>query len=310
MFLSIVSPVYKAEEIIAELVSSVKEHCRSLQGDVEIILVNDASPDGTWNVMEQIAAENTNITCINFSKNFGQHAAINAGLATATGQYIIVMDCDMQHHPKYIPELVAKIQQGFDIVFTTTPKRQHSLFKNFISAIYHSVYNYLTELGSDYNYTTYSIASKKVIDVYKTLQETNSHYLPKLRWLGFRQTSIKISHMPRPSGGSSYTFKTMFIEGIKGLTSNSVKLLRLNVLVGLILSAISFLAIITIILLYFIHGFMPGWPSIAVLIMFSLGIILTSVGITGLYIGQTFEQVQQRPHYIISEIKKSNSCNA
>lgn len=305
MFLSVVSPVYKAEAVIAELVASIHQYCNEIEGGYEIILVNDASPDNSWSIIRQLATTANNITGINLSKNFGQHAAINAGLAAANGDYVIVMDCDMQHHPKYIPLLLQKMREGYDIVFTKTEKREHGFLKNLFSAVYHKVYNYLTELGSDYNYTTYSLASKKVIDVYKTLDENNSHYLPKLRWLGFRQTSVSIEHMARAAGKSSYSFKMLFIEAIKGLTSNSVKLLRLNVFAGLILSAVSFLAIIAIVIIYFVNGFMAGWASIAVLIMFSLGIILTSVGIAGLYIGQTFEQVKKRPQYIISDIVKN-----
>lgn len=304
MFLSVVSPVYKADAVIEELVKLINEYCSTIDGGFEIILVNDASPDNSWSVIKKLTEEHHHITGINLSKNFGQHAAINAGLAAAKGDYIIVMDCDMQHHPKYIPVLIEKMKEGYDIVFTTTAKRRHSFFKNILSALYHKVYNYLTELGSDYNYTTFSMASKKVMDVYKTLDESNSHYLPKLRWLGFKQASVQIEHFARPSGKSSYSFKMLFIEAIKGLTSNSVKLLRLNVFAGLILSAVSFLAILAIIIVYFVNGFMAGWASIAVLIMFSLGIILTCVGITGLYIGQTFEQVKKRPQYIISDIAK------
>ncbi len=301
MFLSVVTPVYKADGIINTLVNLVTEECRLIADKFEIILVNDGSPDNSWNTIKEIAMINKNVLGVNLSRNFGQHAAINAGLDIAKGDCVIVMDCDMQHHPKYIPELVNKIKEGYDIVFTTTTKRSHSLFKNILSAMYHRIYNYLTELGSNFNYTTYSIASKKIIDVYKTLDEYNSHYLPKLQWLGFKQTTIPIEHLKRENSKSSYNLKSLFIEGIKGLTSNSVKLLRLNVFAGLLLSAVSFIAIAVIIAMYFISGFLAGWASVTVLIMFSLGIILTSIGITGLYIGQTYEQVKKRPQYIISD---------
>ncbi len=301
MFLSVISPVYKADGIINTLVSLIAEECRLITQEFEIILVNDCSPDNSWDVIKTMALTNKNIVGVNLSKNFGQHAAIDAGLAIAKGDYIIVMDCDMQHHPKYIPQLVNKINEGYDVVFTTTAKRSHSYFKNILSAFYHRIYNYLTELNSNYNFTTYSITSKKIITVYKTLDEYNSHYLPKLQWLGFKQTSIPIEHLIRQNGRSSYNLKALFIEGIKGLTSNSVKLLRLNVFAGLLLSVVSFIAIAVIIAMYFINGFLAGWASITVLIMFSLGIILTSIGITGLYIGQTFEQVKKRPQYIVSD---------
>ncbi len=301
MFLSVVSPVYKADGIIDTLVNLITAECRLITDEFEIILVNDGSPDNSWEVLKSMAVTNKNIIGLNLSRNFGQHAAINAGLAIAKGDYVIVMDCDMQHHPKYIPQLVGKIKEGYDIVFTTTPKRAHSFFKNMLSGMYHRIYNYLTELDSNYNYTTYSIASKKIITVYKTLDEYNSHYLPKLRWLGFKQTAISIEHLVRENGKSSYNLKSLFIEGIKGLTANSVKLLRLNVFAGLLLSALAFVGIAVIIVLYFISGFLAGWASVTVLIMFSLGIILTSIGITGLYIGQTFEQVKKRPQYIVSD---------
>ena len=128
MFLSVVTPVYKADGIINTLVNLVTEECSSITEKFEIILVNDGSPDNSWAVIMEVALLNKNVVGINLSRNFGQHAAINAGLALAKGDCVIVMDCDMQHHPKYIPQLVNKIKEGYDIVFTTTAKRSHSFF--------------------------------------------------------------------------------------------------------------------------------------------------------------------------------------
>jgi dolichol-phosphate mannosyltransferase len=302
MFLSVVSPVYKADSIILKLVELINTECVALEIDFEIILVNDGSPDNSWNVITEICALHSNIIGINLTKNFGQHASINAGLAMAKGNYIIVMDCDLQHNPKYIPQLLKKIQEGSDIVFTVTSSRNHSGFKNIFSKFYHVVYNYLSELESNYNYTTYSILSARVLEKYKTINDYHSPYLPKLRWMGFKQAILEIEHNKRADGKSGYSVKKLFIQAINGITSHSTKLLRINIFVGLLFSVVSFIGIAYIVFVYFTRNFVVGWASIVTLILFSLGVLLTSIGIVGLYIGQTFEQVKNRPQYIVSDV--------
>lgn len=305
MLLSVISPVYKADAILPKLAELISNECYAIDTDFEIILVNDGSPDNSWNIIKEICKLNKKVTGINLSKNFGQHAAINAGLAIAKGDYIVVMDCDLQHHPKYIPELINKAKEGYDIVFTIVDNRKHTFFKNIFSKIYHLVYNYLAELDSNYNYATYSVISAKVLNQYKTLTDYHSHYLPKLRWMGFKQATLPIEHFKRENGKSSYTFKKLFIEAINAITSHSTKLLRINIFLGILISIISFIGIAYIIFIYFTQGFLVGWASIVTLVLFSLGILLTSIGVAGLYIGQTFEQVKKRPGFIIDSIYNS-----
>ena len=184
MFLSIVSPIYNAAAILPKLTELISKECDAMGVTFEIILVNDASPDNSWAVIQELCKSNVCVTGVNLSRNFGQHSAINAGLSVVTGEYIVVMDCDLQHHPKYIPDLIKKMKEGNDIVFTVVDNRQHSFFKNFFSRIYHHIYNYLAELNSDYKYATYSIISAKVLKEYKNINDYHSHYLPKLKWLG------------------------------------------------------------------------------------------------------------------------------
>lgn len=303
MLLSVVSPVYKADTLLPKLVELISAECEALDGaGYEIILVNDASPDNSWAVITGLCQANKKVTGVNLSRNFGQHAAINAGLSIAKGDYIIVMDCDLQHHPKYIPQLLAKAKEGYDIVLTATASRKHSFFKNMASKIYHGIYNYLAELDGNYNFSTYSIISAKVLQHYKKLKDQHSHYLPKLRWLGFKQAVLQTEHFRRPEGRSSYSLKKLFAEALNGISSHSVKLLRLNIFLGIILSLASFIGIIYIVAIYFTRGFLVGWASIATMILFSLGILLTSIGVLGLYLGQTFEQVKDRPNYVIDHI--------
>lgn len=307
MLLSVISPVYKADGILPKLTELISQECDAINIEYEIILVNDASPDNSWDAIKTICKSKKGVMGINLSKNFGQHSAINAGLSLAKGDYIIVMDCDMQHHPKYIPALIKKMQEGNDIVFTIVASRQHSGLKNFFSKIYHHVYNYLAELDSDYKYATYSIISSKVLKEYNSITDYHGHYLPKLKWLGFKQASIQIEHYKRESGKSSYTFKKLFIAALDGITSHSTKLLRLNVFLGVVISLVSFIGVGYIVFIYFTKGFLVGWASIATLILFSLGILLTSIGITGIYIGQTFEQVKKRPPFIIDSVYKETT---
>jgi len=302
--ISVVSPVYRASKIIPELIRRIKEEVSKITDNYEIVLVEDGSPDNSWEVIEASCHNDILVKGIKLSRNFGQHHAITAGIEQARGQYVIVMDCDLQDDPVYIANLYQKALDGYDIVFTRKTAREHSFFKNITANIFNKIFNYLIDnknYSANNNVGSYSLLTRKAADAFCTITEYQRHYLMVLRWLGFNSTYVEIEHKQRFEGKSSYTLSKLLAHAINGITSQSDKLLRINVTIGICLSLLSFLSIIIIIILYFVNGFMSGWASLITVILFSTGVLLTSIGISGIYIGKTFEQTKNRPKYLIDK---------
>ncbi len=302
MQLSVISPVYKAEDIVDELVSRITKAVSQITEDFEIILIDDCSPDSSWTKIKENCGKDKRIKGIKLSNNFGQQHAITAGLETSKGDYVIVIDCDLQDDPSYIPKLYEKIREGYEIVYTRVQNKTHSFLRNFYSYLFKVVLN----LFSDCNYIgknviSFSILSRKVVNAFCKIKDTQRHYLLLLRWLGFKHCYIDVIQNPRFSGNSSYSFLKLWEHAIDGIVSQSDKLLRLSISVGLSFSFLSMLFSVLLVVMYFIKGFKEGWTSLMVLILFTTGIILVSIGILGIYIGKILEQAKGRPLYIIDE---------
>lgn len=302
--ISVVSPVYKAEKIIDELVRRIEEEVGKITPYYEIVLVDDGGPDNSWQKIEENCRANVKIKGIKLSRNFGQHFAITAGIEHAKGDYVVVMDCDLQDDPVYIHQLYEKATQGFDIVFTNKKEREHSLLKNVTARAFNVIFNYLIdnkEWKAHSNVGSFSMLTRKAVNAFCAYNDYQRHYLMVLRWLGFDHTYVEIEHKKRFEGKSSYNFSKLLIHSINGITSQSDKLLRINVMVGLGLSFLSLLSILYILISYMFRSYMSGWASLIVVILFSTGILLTSIGITGIYVGKTFEQTKGRPKYLIDK---------
>ena len=301
--LSIISPVFQAEEIIDELIIRIEKELYKLDKVYEIILVDDGSLDSSWFKIKENSEKNKKIKGIKLSKNFGQAYAISAGLKECKGKCSIVIDCDLQENPKYISKLLEKYNEGYEIVLSIFKKRKHNFFKNLTSILYYGLLNFLLEDKSKriYQYGTFSLLSRNVIDTYTSINDYHRHYLSIVRWLGYKSANILIEHDKRFIGNSSYSFKGMLKLALNGIISQTDRLLRFSIYIGFLLSMIGFLSIVFILIKYFFDGFQAGWPSIAILIIFSTGLILISLGIVGIYIGKIFEQTKNRPLYIIEE---------
>lgn len=308
--ISVVSPVYRAGKIIPELVRRISEELSKITHFYEIVLVEDGSPDNSWEAIELACKLDTKVKGIKLSRNFGQHHAITAGLEQSKGLFVVVMDCDLQDDPAYIVQLYEQARDGYDIVFTRKQERKHGFFKNITASIFNRVFNYLIDnknYSADGNVGAFSMLTRKAVDAYCSITEYQRHYLMVLRWLGFNHTYVEIEHKERFEGKSTYTLSKLLAHAINGITSQSDKLLRLNITIGIALSLLSFLSILVIIILYFANGFMSGWASLITVILFSTGVLLTSIGISGLYIGKTFEQTKNRPLYLIDKfLNKDN----
>lgn len=301
MDLSIVSPVYKAEKILPELVKRITETCNSAGYSFEIILVEDHGNDRSWDVMVELAAAHPQVKGFKLSKNFGQHYAITAGINKACGDLVVIIDCDLQENPAYIPEMVQKAREGYNVVCTIKKNKNYSWYRRLTSDLFYKVLNGLSDVKLENNLGTMTLIDSKVRAEYLKISDYHRHSNLIFSWLGFNRGYVYVDHDERFEGKSSYSFSKLLKHAINGVISQSDKLLRWSITAGLVMFISSLLGVAYIIIRSFFHTFALGWPSIVVLILFTTGIILFMLGITGIYIGKIFEQVKGRPLYIISE---------
>tara|TARA_Y100000385_G_scaffold291989_1_gene375544 strand:- start:153504 stop:154421 length:918 start_codon:yes stop_codon:yes gene_type:complete len=299
MKISVVSPVYGAEKIIPELVRRIKSVLEKITQEYEIVLIEDGSPDKSWEAIELACKKHTEVIGIKLSRNFGQHYAITAGIEKSTGDVIVLMDCDLQDDPKSIASLIEQYKKGFDIVFTKRAMRKHSLFKKVSAALFNSLFRYVGNKEFDVDAGTLVLFSKSVRTAFLSINDADRLYLQLLKWVGFNKTFVTVPHNDRFEGESSYSFSRLLNVALQGYTSFSNKLLHITIILGTLIALASFFAILVIVVMYFYNGFQSGWASLITAIFFSTGLILLNMGVVGLYVGKIFNQTKNRPLYII-----------
>ena len=299
--LSVVAPVYKCGDCIPELHRQLVAALESV-GSFEIILVNDGCPANSWEFVRAAAAADNRVKGINLSRNFGQHYAIAAGLHHSRGNWVVVMDADLQDRPVEIPNLYRKALDGFDIVYALREGRRDPWTKRMLSRAFSIVYNLLSDVRIDPKACNFSIASRPVIDAYCRLKELNRSYHLFLRWLGFRTAYITVEHSERFSGSSAYSLRRGFLLAIESITSQSNKPLILAIRGGFLMSGSAFLLGFIFVLRFLMYSIgVQGWTSVIVSIYFVGGLLLANMGVIGLYLGKVFNEVKQRPLYVIQE---------
>lgn len=300
--ISIVSPVYKGEKMVAELVRRNVESVSTITEDYEIILVNDASPDNSWEEIVKQCKSNPKVKGINLSRNFGQHYAITAGLHYAKGDWAVVMDCDLQDQPEEIPNLYKKAQEGFDIVYARRAVRKDKFFKRFSSTLFHWVYNQLSGLNTNKAIANFGIYNQCVIEEFNEMPERARSFPSLVRYLGFKDTAIDVEHAERAEGKSSYNLYKLFKLSFDVIVSNSNKPLRMAVGFGFGMAAISFLlALYNVIAKWTGIIQVSGYTTTVFSIWFVGGLLLFVMGILGLYIGKIFDQVKGRQLFIVRD---------
>jgi glycosyltransferase involved in cell wall biosynthesis len=300
--ISIVVPVYGCSLALGELYKRVKETITKMDLDFELILVNDASPDNSWEVITEIANHDSKVIGIKLSRNFGQHKAITAGLNHSKGDYIVLMDCDLQDKPEDILIMYNSLKENnSDIVFTERNERNQQQYRKMISFLYFKLFAFFSDVRYSQSNGSLVMFSSKVKSNFLKINDVDRAYLPILKWLGFSYSIVRVEHDKRFSGKSSYSFRKLLSIAIQSWTSYSEKLLNYSIITGFIFSIIALLYAIFIIYKYLHSSVQPGWTSLIVLILLSTGIILISIGIVGLYVGKTFEQSKNRPLYIIDK---------
>ncbi len=301
--ISIVSPVYMADKIVSELVFEIQKAMKELNLTYEIVLVDDRSPDNSWIVMQELAKTHTDVTCIRLSRNFGQHPAILAGLTHAKGEWVVVMDCDLQDQPHEIINLYNKTKEGYEVVLARRTKRQDGFLKKLSSKLFSKVYSFFTEVEYNNEVANFGIYNKKVIKAVLSISDYIKFFPLFVKLAGFNSTSISVEHSERFSGTTSYSFSKLVSLAFNTIISFSNKPLKLFVKFGLLMSFVSFLMG-----LYYIYQALTnqievlGYSSIIISIWFLSGIIITTIGVTGIYVGKIFDQTKQRPIFIIDEV--------
>lgn len=302
--ISVVSPVYRGEKMVSELVRRNVETLSSMGVDYEIILVNDASPDDSWKAIEAECKKNPKVKGLNLSRNFGQHYAITAGLTFAKGEWIVVMDCDLQDRPEEIPSLYKKAQEGYDSVLAQRLQRSHGWLKKLSSKCFYKVFSYLTETEQDASVANFGIYNRKVIDAVLSMGDAMRYFPTQIQWVGFKRAYLPIQHDERAEGKSTYNLSRLFKLAFDTIISFSDKPMRLMVQMGLIVTIISFIVGIVFLARYCMGLIeVMGFASLIISLWLLGGIIILLIGVVGIYLGKLFEKAKDRPTFIVENKK-------
>lgn len=303
MEISVVVPVYGCRGALNELHERLTKVLSKITNKYEIIFVNDNCPQKSIEVIEEICKKDKKVVGIELSRNFGQMKAILAGLDYSTGEWVVVMDCDLQDRPEEIPNLYEKAKEGYDVVFARRKNRQDNFFKILVSKIFYKIYSLAADVKYDASLCNFSICNRKVIDNYCKMREEHRAYVMYIQWLGFKQTAIDVEHNQRYEGKSSYNFKKRIKMASDIIFSQSDKLLKIIVSFGFTITFLSLLAVIYVIIHYFIQPTTTqGWTSIIAIICLMSGIIISVIGVVGIYVGNIFVQIKERPIYVTRKI--------
>lgn len=302
MDISVVIPVYGCKAALPELHRRLTESLSQITDKYEIILVDDNCPQNSWEEIVKICQKDEKVKGFHLSRNFGQIRAITAGLDKSKGDWIVVMDCDLQDRPEAIVELYQKAQEGYDVVFARRTERVDTAVTKFLSKTFYKVYDYFTDGAFDNSICNFSISKRKVINSYCSMREHNRAFTMFIRWLGFKETAIDLKADARFEGTSSYNLKRKLKMAFEIITSQSNKPLFFSVHAGFLIALCSFLYIVYLMLRALVIGdVLSGWTTIVASIYLMGGLLLIAIGVVGIYIGNIFEEAKNRPLYVIAE---------
>ena len=299
--LSVVLPVFRCAECIRPLHRRLTETLHRLGVTYELIFVDDRSPDGAWQILRELTVADSRVRSLRLSRNFGQQAAITAGIGTSRGTWTVVMDCDLQDPPEFAADLYAKAQEGFDIVLGRRKNKKHSFFRRLAARLYFKFLRLFLGVHISGEYGSFSIIAAKVREAFLRVPDRDRHYLPILLWLGFNRASIDYEHGERQAGESSYSLRSLVRLAVEGVFFQTASLLRWIVYLGFCVALAGALLAVALIVLAILVNPPPGWTSLAVLLLLVGGFIIVSTGVTGLYIGKIFQQVKNRPLFLVDE---------
>lgn len=298
---SVIVPVFNEEAVLPVTYQRLKAVMETTEGPYEIIFVNDGSADKSRELLESFREQDDTVQVLHFSRNFGHQVAITAGMDHARGDAIIVIDADLQDPPELISAMIARWQQGYEVVYAKrTMRRGESWFKRWTAASFYRALRFLTDVEIPVDTGDFRLIDRKVCDVLKGIHEKNRFVRGLVAWTGFRQAAVEYVREPRAAGESKYPLRKMLRLAMDAVTSFSDKPLRLATYLGgglLTLSLVSFLAIL-VDCLFFHHAWSVAW-MLSVLIVFCNSLVLLVLGILGQYLSRIHEETRHRPLYIL-----------
>ncbi|MEO5365269.1 MAG: glycosyltransferase family 2 protein [Magnetococcus sp. WYHC-3] len=300
--ISVVVPVLNEAANVEELARRLVNTLQTMGVDFEIILVDDGSTDACPQRIREIHQQDNRVKGLLFSRNFGQHHAITAGLDHAQGMWVVVMDGDLQDLPEEIPQLYARAQTGFDVVFASRQLRQDSAFKRYSSRIFFKIFNFMTGLSPDPGVANFSIIHRRVVEPLRYMREAHRMYPFFVRWLGFRTDTVKVRHGARHGGTTNYTLARMLRLAVNSIISNSNLPMSWAISVGMGISLLSVLMALWLVVRYLWWATpVPGWTSVMVSIIFFGGLSMAQIGVMGLYMNRIYDEQKRRPLYIVRD---------
>jgi dolichol-phosphate mannosyltransferase len=305
---SIISPVYGAAKILHELVDRINQAVLRITDDYEIILVEDNSPDNSWEIIESLSKQNPKVKGLRLSRNFGQQYALAAGFDHARGDWVVTIDCDLQDDPAFIYDLYSEALNNYDVVFASRKNRQDGIIKKLGSRVFYAMLGYLTDTIQDHSIANFILYRRTAVDAMAKIGDFYRYYPMLNKWIGFKTIKKEIPHSKRVDGKkSSYSMRKRIALAFTTIIAFSDKPLRIVLKVGLFLVLLSTIFAIVLIVMYFVQEkTVSGWLSVFVSIWFFYGIIISILGLIGTYIGKIFETVKRRPTYLISQQTNSS----
>lgn len=310
---SFIVPVFNEEATLPELYRRLSTVMDSMDGSVELILVDDGSRDRSLQLMRDLHERDRRVCYLSFARNFGHQIAVTAGLNFVRGQAIMVLDADLQDPPELIPPMAAKWRQGYEVVYAQRlQRRREGWFKRFTAYVFYRLLHQLADVDIPTDTGDFCLMDRRVVDALNAMPERNRYIRGLRSWLGFRQTAISFERDPRFAGEVKYTFRKSLALAIDGLVSFSRVPLRISTYLGLFSAAIAILMAILIVYWRFFSPVSPltGFATIAVAIFFLGAVQLFSIGILGEYIGRIYEEVKNRPLYTLGEVAGFGSGDA
>lgn len=301
--LSIVVPVYNEEEVLPIFHSRLGAALGNIEGGWEVVYINDGSTDGTLSILKQLQLADSAVGFAALSRNFGKEAAMSAGLRLARGNAVILIDADLQDPPEVVHEMIAKWRDGYDVVYGTRTERPgESAFKLATARAFYRLLNRLSDVPIPLDTGDFRLMSRRVVDTLRAMPERDRFVRGMVSWVGFRQTPLPYRRAQRFAGESKYPLRKMLRFATDGILSFSIKPLQLSISLGLLAASLSMLGIgYALFLRVFTSIWVEGWTALMIAVLFIGGVQLICVGILGEYVGRIYNEVKQRPLYVVQE---------
>jgi len=302
--LSVVIPCYNEEAVIGETVRRLRGFCAALRDiDVELIFVDDGSHDRTRELLKQFAVDDPRIKIIGFARNFGHQIAVTAGIDAAAGDAVALIDADLQDPPEVIHEMMVKWRDGYDVVYGTRTERSgESALKVATARGFYRLLRRLSDVPIPLDTGDFRLMSRNVVDTLKAMPERARFVRGMVSWIGFKQVALPYKREERFAGESKYPMRKMLHFAMDGLLSFSTKPLQMSVAMGLACACLALLGIFYVLFLrLFTRVWVQGWAAIMIAVLFMGGVQLISVGILGEYVGRIYNEIKNRPLYVVQE---------